>query len=60
MLLVDLQQSFFGRTIQLKFHHIDKFIRLQKKINASCTCVILCFDVKTNKFEDNKKNILIM
>ncbi len=35
MLVMNLLQSLLGRAVQLEFHHIDKLVSLQDKVNAS-------------------------
>ena len=48
MLAVNLPQSLFGSTVQLKFHYIDELISLQDEIDASVTRFIFHVDVEAD------------
>ncbi len=60
VLLINLLQCFLRCAIQFKLHYINKFIRLQNKVNAPLTGMVFRFYVETYQFENDKKYILIM
>ena len=60
MLVVDLPQSLFGRTVQFKFHYIGELISLQDKVDAPVTRFIFYVDVEADQFENNEKHVFVM
>ena len=55
MLVMNLLQSLLGRAVQLEFHHIDKLVSLQDKVNASFACMIFHLGVKADKLEYDRR-----
>ena len=49
MLVMNLLQSLLGRAVQLEFHHIDKLVSLQDKVNASFTRMIFHLGIEADK-----------
>ena len=60
MLVMNLLQSLLGRAVQLEFHHIDKLVSLQDKVNASFARMIFHLGIEADKLEYDEKHILIM
>ena len=60
MLVMNLLQSLLGRAVQLEFHHIDKLVSLQDKVNASFTRMIFHLGIEADKLEYDEKHILVM
>ena len=57
---MNLLQSLLGRAVQLEFHHIDKLVSLQDKVNAPFTRMIFHLGIEADKLEYDEKHILIM
>ena len=51
MLVMNLLQSLLGRAVQLEFHHIDKLVSLQDKVNASFARMIFHLGIEADKLE---------
>ena len=60
MLVMNLLQSLLGRAVQLEFHHIDKLVSLQDKVNASFARMIFHLGIEADKLEYDEKHILVM
>ena len=60
MLVINLLQSLLGRAVQLEFHHINKLVSLQDKVDAPFACMLFHLGVKADKLEYDEKHILVM
>ena len=49
MLVMNLLQSLLGRAVQLEFHHIDKLVSLQDKVDAPFACMIFHLGIEADK-----------
>ena len=60
LLVLDLLQCLFRRTVQFELHNIDVAVGLQHQVDASARSMVFCFYIEPNQFEDDEQDVLVV